>query len=173
MQLQGESWRNPDEKWQKRSPAGRCIIWRHKLIRPWKSQVSDTIRRRLIKPISHLSGLALPLSLSLLAPSFCPSYLVCSLSLFRLYRTLFFLLRLLFFSFSLSLSLSLSLLFVLFFSFAASCPPRAKLDARLTGLISTQTKSGRREKLRVQKCLSKAGEPMNFLTMSFSSSESN
>lgn len=42
-----------------------CIIWRHKLIRPWKSQVSDTIRRRLIKPISHLNGLALPSSLSL------------------------------------------------------------------------------------------------------------
>lgn len=48
-----------------------CIIWRHKLIPPWKSQVSDTIRRRLIKPISHLNGLALPFSPSLFV--FVPS----------------------------------------------------------------------------------------------------
>ena len=115
-QLRGESWRNPDEKWQKRSPAGACIIWRHKLIRPWKSQVSDTIRRRLIKPISHLNGLALPLSLSFLAPSFCPPYLFCSLSLFRLYRTLFFLLRLLFCSFFFLSRLFRSFLFFFFVS---------------------------------------------------------
>lgn len=56
-----------------------CIICRHKLIRPWKSQVSDTIRRRLIKPISHLGGLALHLSLSLSVPSFRPliSFVLC------------------------------------------------------------------------------------------------
>lgn len=69
-----------------------CIIWRHKLIRPWKSQVSDTIRRRLIKPISHLNGLALPPSLAIpfRLRSFHYLYLVRSLSLFRLYCTSFF-----------------------------------------------------------------------------------
>lgn len=112
MQLQGESRGvlNGREMAEAFTCWG-CIIWRHKLIRPWKSQVSDTIRRRLIKPISHLNGLALPLSPSLFVPSFRPPYLVRSLSLFQLCCTLFFLLCPRFFPFSLSLSL-----FVCFFS---------------------------------------------------------
>lgn len=92
MQLQGESSEvlNRREMAEAFTCCG-CIIWRHKLIRPWKSQVSDTIRRRLIKAISHLSGLALPLPPPFSSLLSIP-YLVYSLSLFRLCCTLFFLL---------------------------------------------------------------------------------